>query len=137
MPLPRPSGSGAWKILVLPHRLEYEVFDLITLSSHPAEPCVGSFEGGLFCRGLLRGPNFDLSFLWAIATNVSQLIAVVTRHLSQPSFAHFLLSPVIPFSRLEGWLGCIVHAQPPIFLATSSFYFPLVVVVVEDVLSIG
>ena len=137
MPSPRPSGSGAWKILVLPHCLQYEVLYLIAFSPYSAEPRICSFKGSFVCGSFLCGPDFGLSLLWAVATNVSQLIAVVTCHLSQSSFAHFLLLPVIPFSRLEGWLGRIVRAQLPILLATLSFHFPLVVVIVEDVFSVG
>ena len=83
MPLPRPSGSGAWKILVLPHCLQYEVFYLVTFSSYSTEPCVGSFDCRLFAWTFCRGPCSRLffAFLWAVATDVPLLIAIIARHL--------------------------------------------------------
>ena len=81
MPSPRPSGSGAQKILVLPHRLQYEVFHLVAFSPYSAKPSVGSFDGGLISWSFWCGPDLGLSFLWTIATNMPLLIAVVARHL--------------------------------------------------------
>ena len=98
MPSPRPSGSGAWKILVLPHRLQYEVFHLVAFPSYSTEPGVGSFDGGLVCGFFRRGSDLGLAFLWAVATDMPLLIAIVACHLGQSSFAHLLLSSVIPLA---------------------------------------
>src|ERR1700761_8773791 len=98
MPSPRPSGSGARKILVLPHRLQYEVLYLIAFPSYSSEPDVGPFDGGLICRFFRRGSGLGLAFLWAVATNVPLLVTIITRHLGQSSLAHLLLSSVIPLT---------------------------------------
>ena len=41
MPSPRPTGSGALKILLLPQLLEYHIFYFVTLSCDPIEPILG------------------------------------------------------------------------------------------------
>ena len=41
MPSPRPTGSGALKILLLPQLLEYHVFYFVTLSGYSIEPVLG------------------------------------------------------------------------------------------------
>src|ERR1700761_3878239 len=98
MPSPRPSGSGAWKILVLPHCLQYEVLHLICLSPYSSEPRVGSFDGSLICGFFRRGSDLCLALLWAVATNVPLLITIVARHLGQSPLAHLLLAPVVPLA---------------------------------------
>ena len=45
MPSPRPTGSGALKILLLPQLLEYHVFHLITFSGDPIKPILGFLLG--------------------------------------------------------------------------------------------
>ena len=42
MPSPRPTGSGALKILLFPQLLEYHVFYFVTFSCDPIEPVLGS-----------------------------------------------------------------------------------------------
>ena len=41
MPLPRPTGSGALKILLLPQLLEHHIFYLITFSRYSIKPVLG------------------------------------------------------------------------------------------------
>ena len=41
MPSPRPTGSGALKILFLPQLLEYHIFYFVTFSGHSIEPILG------------------------------------------------------------------------------------------------
>ena len=45
MPSPRPTGSGALKILLLPQLLEYHIFYLITLPGDPIKPILGFLLG--------------------------------------------------------------------------------------------
>ena len=45
MPSPRPTGSGALKILLLPQLLKYHVFHLVTFSGDPVEPVLGFLLG--------------------------------------------------------------------------------------------
>ena len=130
MPSPRPLGSGAWKILVFPHCLQYEVLYFVAFTSYSAEPGVGSFDRGLVCRFFRCGSGLGLSFLWAIATNMPLLVTIITRHLGHPSFAHFLLSSVVSFAWFKGWFRRVVGFQSPIFFLGASPYFSLVGVVV-------
>src|ERR1700761_8395942 len=129
MPSPRPSGSGAWKILVLPHCLQYEVLYLVTFPSYSAEPGIGPFDGGLIHRLFWCGPNLGLSFLWAVATNMPLLVTVVTRHLGQSSFTHLLLPSMIAFAWFEGWPR-VIDPQSPILLLGASLYLSFVGVVI-------
>ena len=133
MPSPRPSGSGAWKILVLPHRLQYEVFHLVAFPSYSSEPGVGSFDGGLIRGFFRRGSDLGLTLLWAVATNMPLLITIVARHLGQPSFTQLSLSLVIPFAWFEGGPWRVVGFQSPILFLSSPLYFSLVGVVVENI----
>ena len=110
MPSPRPSGSGAWKILVLPHSLQYEVFHLVAFPSYSSKPRIGSFEGSSLCRFLLRGSDLGLALLWTIATNMPHLTAVVALHLGQAPFAHLLLALVVSFPWFEGRFGHAVDS---------------------------
>ena len=87
-------------------------------------------------RFFLHGSDLGLSFLWAVATNVSQLVTVVARHLGQSSLAHLLLSSVVPFAWFEGRFRCVINAQSFVFFPASAFYFSLVCVIVEDVFRI-
>ena len=41
MPSPRPTGSGALKILLLPQLLKYHVLYFVTFPSNPIEPILG------------------------------------------------------------------------------------------------
>ena len=133
MPSPRPSGSGVWKILVLPHCLQYEVLYLVTFPSYSSEPDVGPFDGGLIYRFFRRGSGLGLAFLWAVATNVPLLVTIITRHLGQPSLAHLLLSPVVPFTWFEGRSRRVVDFQSSILFLSSSLDFSLVGIVVKNV----
>ena len=45
MPSPRPTGSGALKILFLPQLLEYHIFYFVTFSGNPVEPVLGFLLG--------------------------------------------------------------------------------------------
>ena len=136
MPSPRPLGSGVWKILILPHHLEYQIFYFVTFPPYSTEPRVGSFDRGLFHRFILRGPSLGFALLWAIATNVSHLIAIIALHLGQTSLAHLLLALMIPFMWFEGWFGRVVYAPSLVFLSASAFHFPFVRVVVQDIFCI-
>ena len=137
MPSPRPSGSGTWKILVLPHSLQYQVLHLVTFSSHSSEPRVGSFKGGFPCGLVFRGPDLCLALLWTIAANVFHLTAIVTLHLGQPPLSHLLLMPVISLVRLEGRFGRVIEAQSFVFLVASAFHFSSVAVIVQNIFCVG
>src|ERR1700761_1123713 len=128
MPSPRPSGSGAWKILVLPHCLQYEVLHLVTLPSYSSEPGIGPIDGGLV-RGFVRsGPDLGLALLWAIATNVPLLITIIARHLGQSSLAQLLFPSMIPFTRFEGW--SVVDSQSSVLFFGASLYLSFIGVIV-------
>src|ERR1700761_450906 len=120
MPSPRPSGSGAWKILVLPHRLQYEVLYLVAFPSYSSEPDVGPFDGGLICGFFRSGSGLGFVFLRAVATNMPLLVTIIARLLGQPSFAHFLLSPVVPLAWFEGRSRCAVDSQSFILFLSLS-----------------
>ena len=45
MPSPRPTGSGALKILLLPQLLKYHILHLVTFSGDPIEPILGFLLG--------------------------------------------------------------------------------------------
>ena len=45
MPSPRPTGSGALKILLLPQLLKYHVLHLVTFPGYPIEPVLGFLLG--------------------------------------------------------------------------------------------
>ena len=58
MPSPRPTGSGALKILLFPQLLEYHVLYFVTLSGNPIEPVLGLLLGiasVCYCSGHLYG----------------------------------------------------------------------------------
>src|ERR1700761_7493325 len=97
MPSPRPSGSGIWKILILPHGLQYQIFHLVTFTSYSTEPHIGLFEGGLLRRFLLHGSGLGFALLRAVVTNMPHLTAIIALHLGQSSFAHLLLVLMVSF----------------------------------------
>ena len=45
MPSPRPTGSGALKILLFPQLLKYHVFYFVAFSGYPIEPILGFLLG--------------------------------------------------------------------------------------------
>ena len=114
MPSPRPSGSGVWKILPLPHGLKNQVLHFIAFLSHSFQPIIGAFlcSGSFGVR--IRNPGFasfslgeGLSFLRAITSEVSKFLTVET--LYSPFVPSFALPSNISFLWCEGWQG---HLTP-------------------------
>ena len=115
MPSPRPSGSGMWKILPLPHGLKNQVLHLIAFFPYSLQPIIGAFlrRGPFGVR--IRTPCFAsfswgrvLSFLETVTSKVSKLLAVVT--LYSPHIPSFCLFSNIPFPRRKGRHGCLAFA---------------------------
>ena len=115
MPSPRPSGSGVWKILPLPHGLKNQVLHLIAFFPYSLQPIIGTF---LRCGPFgvrIRAPCFAsfswgrvLSFLETVTSKVSELLTVVT--LYSPHIPLFSLFSNIPFPRCKGWHGRLAFA---------------------------
>ena len=97
MPSPRPTGSGALKILLFPQLLEYHVLHFVTFSGNPIEPVLGLLLGiasvcyrsghlyGFFlfvivvclCKTSFAATRLIPTVLRAVASNVSLLTANV------------------------------------------------------------
>ena len=61
MPSPRPTGSGALKILLLPQLLEHHIFYFVTLSGDPVKPILGLLLGvASICYGSCHLNRFFL-----------------------------------------------------------------------------
>ena len=82
MPSPRPTGSGALKILLFPQLLEYHVFYFVTLPGYPIEPILGL---------LLRvvGICYGLCHLYGL------VLLVVVMHLGETCLATARLVPAM------------------------------------------
>ena len=111
MPSPRPSGSGIWKILPLPHSLKDQILHLVTLFPYSSQPfislvlssgslghCVGSP-----CFAFILGRSGFL-FLETVASKVSKLLTIET--LYSPHILLLSLFLDVPFPRSEGWHRC-------------------------------
>ena len=108
MPSPRPTGSGALKILLFPQLLEYHIFYFVTFSGYPIEPILGFLLGvaivcyrschlyGFFllviivrlCEARLATAGLVPSMLRAVASDVSLLatnIAGDVREIGSPT----------------------------------------------------
>ena len=113
MPSPRPSGSGVWKILPLPHGLKNQVLHLIVFLSYSLQLLIGVFFcsgplGVCVCGSCLAPFPLDcgLSFLEAITSEVSILLTMKT--LYSPHVPLFFLPSNVPLSRGEGRHGRLV-----------------------------